>query len=212
MFFRKKNNRRLKQIKEKCKKIGSKSIHDIIHNTPELTFLDKVNWIRHKYSYYEGNYEFFHNKFGKPNKLKYQLNFLIGNIINGKADASELKAFNKKILKLRKEANVKLEKEIKSNLDNIILPVSNKNIEVKARWEREIANNKETAQIYINLINEFLISAENDLSDDVIFNMSYKEIKNRALLWKSYQNKEEFEQKYAEEKMRSYAQHLGYIK
>lgn len=211
MFFRKKNNRRLKQIKEKCKKIGSKSIHDIIHNTPELTFLDKVNWIRHKYSYYEGNYEFFHNKFGKPNKLKYELNYLIGNIINGKADASELKIFNKKILKLRKEVNAKLENEKTIALNNVILPINNK-ITKKAKWEREIENNKDTAQFYITLINEFLINNDYNLSEDKLFNLSYKEIKNMAIDWKNNQNKEKIEQKYAEEKMRSYAQHLGYIK
>ena len=112
----------LKKSKEKNKKIGTRSIHDIIYNTAELTFKQKVDYIRHHYVYYQGNYEYFHTQNGSPNAKKFKLNKLIAQIIKGEKNASELKEINSQILQWRKERNDELERLNRKSLDSIPLP------------------------------------------------------------------------------------------
>lgn len=92
----KKNRKALRKSKNKVKRIGIKSIHDIIYNTPQMSFLNKLNYIRHHYTYYDGNQEVFFKDDGKPTYYRYELNKLIGAVINRQVDPSMLKEYNKK--------------------------------------------------------------------------------------------------------------------
>lgn len=90
-----KNN--LKRIKQR--KVSS--IWDIIDD-PDLRFFQKVDYIRHHYVYYDGNYELFHDENGKPNKTKNMLDKVIKGIVNRQIDPSELNILNKEILRKHK--------------------------------------------------------------------------------------------------------------
>ena len=54
---------------KKIKQRKVSSIWDIIDD-PELHFFQKVDYIRHHFVYYDGNYELFHDKNGRPTHTK----------------------------------------------------------------------------------------------------------------------------------------------
>ena len=131
----KKNRKALRKSKNKVKRIGIKSIHDIIYNTPQMSFLNKLNYIRHHYTYYDGNQEVFFKDDGKPTYYRYELNKLIGAVINRQVDPSILKEYNKKILKKSKELKAlkaKYEKELE------LESISNETILKKPRWIEDL--------------------------------------------------------------------------
>ena len=90
-----KDKAHLKMSKDKTIKIGRRSINDII-KTEKLTFPEKIDYIRHHYTYYEGNAHLFDGEYEYRRKW---LNKLIEGVINRKYTASVLKKFNKVILK-----------------------------------------------------------------------------------------------------------------
>ena len=96
-----KDKSKLKMSKEKTLKLGRRSINDII-KTDKLTFPEKIDYIRHHYTYYEGNADLFDNEY---EYRRIWLNKLIESIINRKNDASALTRFNKVIMKWRKDPN-----------------------------------------------------------------------------------------------------------
>ena len=167
-----------KLSKIKTSKIGACSINDIINNTPELSFSQKVNWIRHHYTYYDGNCEMFHTEDGKPNQLKNELNKLIIAVLNKKADPSALKEFNKRIMKWRSaHPNLRWSKH-----KEIFVPPADKSILCTTQWEKAVANNMSTAKDYVAVIRQYL-SQQTELSKHEIDTISYKELKRKALLW-----------------------------
>lgn len=223
----------LKKSKEKNKKIGTRSIHDIIYNTAELTFKQKVDYIRHHYVYYQGNYEYFHTQNGSPNAKKFKLNKLIAQIIKGEKNASELKEINSQILQWRKERNDELEKLNRKSLDSIPLPniptIKTTIVENMPYWKKQLGKNENP---YVTLIEEFLQSEANDLGKNTLESISYQDLKKLAMDWKkhdlknaeeSYANKlnqivlnrlkreEEKEEKRVYRLMKEYAKDLGYV-
>lgn len=223
----------LKKSKEKNKKIGTRSIHDIIYNTAELTFKQKVDYIRHHYVYYQGNYEYFHTQNGSPNAKKFKLNKLIAQIIKGEKNASELKEINSQILQWRKERNDELERLNRKSLDSIPLPdiptIKTTRVESMPYWKKQLGKNENP---YVTLIEEFLQSEANDLCKNTLESISYQDLKKLAIDWKkhdlknaeeSYTNKinqvvlnklkreEEKEEKRVYHLMKEYAKDLGYV-
>lgn len=171
-------------IRHKCverskfntQKIGVRSISDII-STRKMCFSKKVNYIRHHYTYYEGNYDLFATESGKPNARKFKLNKLIIDVINGKKDASELKEFNKQILEWRKEYDEK-ETERKAS---VLANFDGSSIKELAQWEKDIQTATETAKEYIELIKAYVEA--HPLESSLNKNLHYKEIKKKAVAW-----------------------------
>ena len=165
--------------KLKTKKIGRRSICDIINDKPiQLNFEEKVNYIRHKFTYYEGNYDLFNDENGKPNKRKQLLNRVIAEVVLKHRDPSLLTKMNKKILIWRKDRLEKIKKlqteeEIKKILDYrnhdwYIRMMLNDN-PISERWKRTII--------------EFIKSPENNLNPDLLQHITYKRIKKIGSMW-----------------------------
>lgn len=211
--------------KERTKKVGVRSINDIINNTPNLTFAEKIAYIRHHYTYYEGNYPMFHHKNGKPNEIKAELNKLIVDVLNKKVQPNVLSAFNKRILEWHKENNVTNENVTESSIRAVNKPTPAWKLSVEAT---------ESAKPYICIIDKYLNSSFNDLTDKEEETISYKAIKKKALDWVYTLSEEEldnlissdriltdikdkllkarnYEYSLIEEKMRQYAKDLGYL-
>ena len=109
--------------KAKTKKIGRRSVSDILNDRPiALSFDEKVNFIRHRFTWYEGNYDLFNDDKGKPNKRKQLLNRVISEVVLKNRDPSLLTKMNKKILiwrkdKLEKLKRLRTKEQIKKALD-----------------------------------------------------------------------------------------------
>lgn len=219
----------------KVKKVGVKSIHDLIHNTPELSPSEKIDYIRHVYTFYDGNTGFFYNADNTPNARRAELNLLIEDILSGKKDPSCLKDINKEVLAWRIEKDREEYEKEQLRLKNIVMP---KNLERCTlsiasqdsiyKWRRQTSTNEMCSE-YVKLIEAFLEDSPDYFKDDELENISYKELKKIARCWfhnktkdenfkfegsflENEQMKEEFRaQKRAEELMRQYAQDLGYI-
>lgn len=217
----------VKILNDKVKKIGIRSISDIINNTPELSFEQKVNYIRHVYTYYEGNYEYFYKSKGKPNSKKFELNNLIKQILKGEKDFKELKAFNENILAWRKEYEAKRLSETEKFLSKFS-PVNVP--EPLPFWKQSIINNIHDNP-YIPIIEKFLQSDSNNLTKEQLETITYQKLKNLAIAWQmdnlenasvEYDNrvtqsineklriKQEKEDKRVYELMKQYAIDLGY--
>lgn len=103
----------VQRMKKYYKTIGKRSINDII-KLEDMDFKAKVNFIRHNYTYYNGNESLFYKANKKtPNEKREQLDNLIKAVILGKYSSDILKKFDKEIMKWRK---AKLEKERKLQL------------------------------------------------------------------------------------------------
>lgn len=165
--------------KLKTKKIGRRSICDIINDKPiQLDFEEKVNYIRHKFTYYEGNYDLFNDENGKPNKRKQLLNRVITEVVLKHRDPSLLTKMNKKILiwrkdKLEKIKKLQTEEEIKKILD----------YRNHDWYIRMMVNNNPTSERWKRTIIEFIKSPENNLNPDLLQHITYKRIKKIASLW-----------------------------
>ena len=182
-----------KKGRNTTRKIGIRSISDIIANK-NMILSKKINYIRHHYTYYEGNYDLFVTEKGTPNARKWALNKLISDIIFGKKDASELKEFNKQILEWRKEVDkleIKRKEVILSNFDG-------SSYKERMQWEKDIENAKGTAKIYIDLILNYL--QENPEEVNICKLLSYKEMKKKAIEWNiNHELKLEFKEKSKED-------------
>lgn len=165
--------------KLKTKKIGRRSICDIINDKPiQLDFEEKVNYIRHKFTYYEGNYDLFNDENGKPNKRKQLLNRVIAEVVLKHRDPSLLTKMNKKILiwrkdKLEKIKKLQTEEEIKKILD----------YRNHDWYIRMMVNNNPTSERWKRTIIEFIKSPENNLNPDLLQHITYKRIKKIASMW-----------------------------
>jgi len=90
-------------IRDKYIKYGKMSINDIINNVHNMTFNEKVNYIRHNYTYYNTNEDLFYEADNKTlNNRGIWLNKLIAAVIYKKYTPDVLKDFNELILKWRK--------------------------------------------------------------------------------------------------------------
>lgn len=166
--------------KAKTKKIGRRSISDIINDKPiPLSFDEKVNFIRHRFTWYEGNYDLFNDDKGKPNKRKELLNRVISEVVLKKRDPSLLTKMNKKILIWRKDKLEKLKRlqtkeQIKKALDYrnhdwyVKTIINSDNIETE-KWK--------------NIIITFIKSPENNLDPDILQHIRYKRLKEIVNLW-----------------------------
>lgn len=187
MTFKKYDKRVLKRMKAKTRNIGRRSIYDIIKDK-ELDFNDKVDYIRHHYTYYEGNYEFFHDKRGASNEEKEHLNQLIKLIILRKADPSELKKVNRQIQKWRKQKDGKILKEKKIN-ESLKL-----NYQDIINW-KEIVLKKSGHFNSLPTIEEFLLSRDNTYTAEQLLNTTYRQVKKAANVWKQMKYKQAMHQK-----------------
>lgn len=182
----------VKKSKNNTIKVGVRSISDIIANK-RMDFKKKLTYIRHHYTYYNGNYDLFATETGTPNARKFKLNALITDVINGVKDASELKEFNKKILEWRKEADEEKEKisnRILTNFDGS--SYNNINPENMMQWELDIKHSKTTALEYIKLIEEYL--ENNPEEKSILRALSYHDMKRKALEWRRENETIKFEE------------------
>lgn len=192
MTIKAKDYRSLKICKKRIKKIGKKSIHDIIYNTPDLSFSEKIDFIRHHYTYYEGNYPMFHDENGKPNELKKHLNSLIIAVLLKKKDPKELKRFNKYILKWRKK-NLEKEQNKQQNLLNSVNPINTDDYDKSAalpKYAKQTNYNCSSGKAYLKLIDYYLRSPENIYTEEQVASMSYSFLRDKALQWVKILDKE----------------------
>lgn len=109
-------------LKDKYNKLGKMSINDVINNIKWMTFGDKINYIRHHFTYYDGNQDlFFENDKKTCNYRLHWLNRLIAAVILKKYTPDVLKDFNNRILKWRREEEKKKITETSTDL-KIIKP------------------------------------------------------------------------------------------
>ena len=166
--------------KAKTKKIGRRSISDILNDRPiALSFDEKVNFIRHRFTWYEGNYDLFNDDKGKPNKRKQLLNRVISEVVLKNRDPSLLTKMNKKILIWRKDRLEKLKRlqtreQIKKALDYrnhdwYLKTIINSNSTETEKWK--------------NTIITFIKSPENNLDPDILQYIRYKRLKEIVNLW-----------------------------
>lgn len=166
--------------KAKTKKIGRRSISDILNDRPiTLSFDEKVNFIRHRFTWYEGNYDLFNDDKGKPNKRKQLLNRVISEVVLKNRDPSLLTKMNKKILIWRKDKLEKLKRlqtkeQIKKalgyrNHDWYVKTIINSNSIETEKWKDTIIT--------------FIKSPENNLDPEILQHIKYKRLKEIVNLW-----------------------------
>ena len=166
--------------KAKTKKIGRRSISDILNDRPiALSFDEKVNFIRHRFTWYEGNYDLFNDDKGKPNKRKQLLNRVISEVVLKNRDPSLLTKMNKKILiwrkdKLEKLKRLRTKEQIKKALDYrnhdwYIKTIINSNSVETEKWKDTIIT--------------FIKSPENNLDPEILQHIKYKRLKEIVNLW-----------------------------
>lgn len=166
--------------KAKTKKIGRRSVSDILNDRPiALSFDEKVNFIRHRFTWYEGNYDLFNDDKGKPNKRKQLLNRVISEVVLKNRDPSLLTKMNKKILiwrkdKLEKLKRLRTKEQIKKALDYrnhdwYIKTIINSNSIETEKWKDTIIT--------------FIKSPENNLDPEILQHIKYKRLKEIVNLW-----------------------------
>ena len=166
--------------KAKTKKIGRRSVSDILNDRPiALSFDEKVNFIRHRFTWYEGNYDLFNDDKGKPNKRKQLLNRVISEVVLKNRDPSLLTKMNKKILiwrkdKLEKLKRLRTKEQIKKALDYrnhdwYIKTIINSNSVETEKWKDTIIT--------------FIKSPENNLDPEILQHIKYKRLKEIVNLW-----------------------------
>lgn len=116
MHKRSHETKALKMNKHRLKKVGCCSIYDIIGDKKGLSRIEKINYIRHHYSYYDGNYDLFFDAEEKPLELRKKLISLIEGIVDKKISPEALTIFNKQIMQLRKDMHNKVEQD-KANVN-----------------------------------------------------------------------------------------------
>lgn len=183
MSINAKSWKKLRCSKRKTLRIGRRSIYDIIKD-PRLDFGDKIDYIRHHYVYYEGNYEYFHDESGKANKRKEELNSLICRIIQRLADPKELKQLNKKILKEHrlKLAKQKIEEEKAMEKYYATIKESKYELEVNLWLSKHPVGSYSKENL--DLIKEYLLKNKNRIELSRIKFFTYKMAKAMAKKWK----------------------------
>ena len=117
-------------IRDKYIKYGKMSINDIINNVHNMNFNEKVNYIRHNYTYYNTNEDLFYKADKKTlNNRGIWLNKLIAAVIYKKYTPDVLKDFNELILRWRKGKD--------NNINN-----NHVNLTTLEIVNKEISNNK----------------------------------------------------------------------
>ena len=167
--------------KRKTKKLGRRSIHDIIKNCQELSFDEKVSYIRHAYTYYEGNEDLFFDEGKRPLPFRKELNDAIISVIQLKQPASVLNSFNKQIMELRKEKLRALKTvpsltKIKTRKD--CLGENND----KPQWLKDILRINGSANKYIPIIKDYVkeVKESSELHWNDLFRLGYKQMKYQA--------------------------------
>ena len=79
----------------KCQKIGRRSIYDIIKDN-RMCIEEKIAYIRHHYTYYDGNEDVFFSC-GRANSNRYLLNEIIYRVVIGQFLPTILKIINNAI-------------------------------------------------------------------------------------------------------------------
>ena len=187
----------IRKYQENLKKIKKRkvaSIWDII-NDPDLHFFQKVDYIRHHFVYYDGNYELFHDKNGKPTHTKKLLDQVIAGIVNKKIDPSELNELNKEILKDHKARMEQTEAQKEQQLNEYLqeyhsLGTSSNDttkptIVKEEKYVPELATYKQgivNADAYFKIIDKYIesLSEEDRLK---VATWSYRELKTVAKAW-----------------------------
>lgn len=166
--------------KAKTKKIGRRSISDILNDKPiALSFDEKVNFIRHRFTWYEGNYDLFNDDKGKPNKRKQLLNRVISEVVLKNRDPSLLTKMNKKILIWRKDRLEKLKRLQTREQIEKALDYRNHDWYLKTI----INSNSIETEKWKNTIITFIKSPENNLDPDILQHIRYKRLKEIVNLW-----------------------------
>ena len=188
-----KNHKITNRGKATTKRIGIRSIYDIInqHATDDW----KINYIRHRYVYYDGNYDLFHDEDGNPTETKKMLDDIILGIIKGDLDPSELSIINKEILELRKqkdeEEQLKKEQELDEYIEEQQIEKENlQPIQKALTPEPELAAYKQgitNAEVYFEIIDEYLASLPEDERARASA-WSYRDLKKVAKWWKKNNN------------------------
>lgn len=194
--------KKMQQYKKRIKAVGVRSIYDIIHSE-DLTFSEKVSYIRHKYVYYDGISDMFYDQRRKPLKSRELLDEIIEKVINGEAEVSVLTELNAQLLSLHKKQKVENkqkeqeELELFSNTLSMVSKPTTKKVETSSvyegipAWKKALLTGtgeyKTGVELYATLIEKYLASlskeefnAENDFS--------YKALKKRAISWAKTQN------------------------
>ena len=188
-------SRAIQEYRNNLKKIKQRkvsSIWDIIDD-PELHFFQKIDYIRHHFVYYDGNYELFHDENGKPTETKKLLDEVIKGIINKEIDPSELNALNKEILKDHK-TRMEQKKLIEEQRLNEYLQEQPKSVGVKPvipvkkeeKYIPELATYKQgindCAKPYFEIIDKYLLSLSPEERAKAL-TWSYKDLKKVAKWW-----------------------------
>ncbi len=183
-------SRAIQEYRNNLKKIKQRkvsSIWDIIDD-PELHFFQKVDYIRHHFVYYDGNYELFHDKNGRPTYTKKLLDQVIAGIINKKIDPSELNALNKEILKDHKARLEQKALRKEAELDDYIQeikPVIVTSMPQNTTQTQDIQKeNLETKEI----IEKYLATLPEKERSDVINHWTKGDIKKVAKCWAKKNN------------------------
>lgn len=185
-------NQRAKKI---TKKVGVRSIYDIINDTTKSDGW-KVNYIRHHYVYYDGNYSLFYDDSGQATSIKHELDTLVWGIVQKSIDPNELSKLNKKISQHHKEkvqADIsKKQKELEEFIEksNVFTEESKSSINDNTILNStpEVLYDKPWlsspgAQPYAELINMYLDSLAPEKKELYNATWTYTELKGAAKLW-----------------------------
>ena len=170
------------KTKKKVRRIGSRSICDIIHDKPiPLSFEEKVNYIRHVFTYYDGCYELFKDENGKPNERKQRLNDLISDVINQEKGPEVLKEFNKKLIRWRRIKDIRNKRLEKEKQD-----AEEKDYKLHDWYKMTKANHyHKDFKMWKQLIIEFIHSPANNLSNEFLKHIRFKQLKRIVNIWVS---------------------------
>lgn len=210
MTFKKYDWRISRFYKKRTIKFGRRSIHDIIKDE-NLDFCDKVDYIRHHYTYYEGNYDLFHDKRGKGNNHKEKLNKLICDVIHGEKDPSDLKKFNKVILRARKMINNRKNKQLEKELERKYIEKVEENVDNNSDIDTEVntiddgvidfwlekclGENWQDMRCHVinaERIKNYLHSKQNVFTAQNLICSKYKTVKGKASAWENEINMQKF--------------------
>ena len=185
-------SRAIREYRNNLKKIKQRkvsSIWDIIDD-PELHFFQKVNYIRHHFVYYDGNYDLFYVN-GKATENKKLLDSVICGIVNKTISPNELSIINKTILAVRKEKDTEIELKKQKELDLYIQESKDKEFLEKALppiipvLKEDYAYKKglsASASPYIELIDRYLASLKPEDKEKAL-TWSYRDLKKVARWW-----------------------------
>ena len=178
--YRKNTGKALNNIK----KIGVRSIFDIISDS-NMALKRKIDYIRHHYVYYEGNYDLFHDETGKATSTKYNLDKVIYEIIQGNVDPVVLNDFNKEIVKLRKQKDAEQQEIDEANLGESPLPGLPKyKLDILAHGGNI---HTDGCSSYLNLIDRYMNTLDSKTKQQYFFTKSYREMKKLAETWNKKQ-------------------------